>query len=132
MEVVCLILCLMLASQPFSHAFWVLTSLHLLSFLLKMFFIILISIAFFFLNGVNIFCRLQKYWCELYIMKSYNHIFIKICSSMKVSRLYISFIYAFFFTYRWYLFSISLTELSAVLVSVTVSTIQYSNAYHSI
>ena len=33
------------------------------------------------------------------------------------------------------LFSISLTELSAVLqevVSVTVSTIHYSNAYHSI
>ena len=28
----------MLASQPCSHAFWVLTSLHLLSFLLKMFF----------------------------------------------------------------------------------------------
>ena len=28
--------------------------------------------------------------------------------------------------------SISLTALSAVLVSVTVSTIQYSNAYHSI
>ena len=31
------------------------------------------------------FCILQKYWCKLYIMKSYNHIFIKICSSMKVS-----------------------------------------------
>ena len=28
----------MLASQPCLHAFWVLTSLHLLSFLLKMFF----------------------------------------------------------------------------------------------
>ena len=38
MEVVCLILGRMLASQPCSHAFWVLTSLHLLSFLLKMFF----------------------------------------------------------------------------------------------
>ena len=37
MEVVCLILGPMLASQPCSHAFWVLTSLHLLSFLLKMF-----------------------------------------------------------------------------------------------
>ena len=34
MEVVCLILVTMLASQPCSHAFWVLTSLHLLSFLL--------------------------------------------------------------------------------------------------
>ena len=32
----------MLASQPCLHAFWVLTSLHLLSFLLKMFFIILV------------------------------------------------------------------------------------------
>ena len=69
MEVVCLILGPMLASQPCSHAFWVLTSLHLLSFLLKMFFIILVSIIFF-LNGVIIFCRLQKYWCKLYIMKS--------------------------------------------------------------
>ena len=84
MEVVCLILGPKLASQPCLLAFWVLTSLHLLSFLLKMFFIILVSIVFF-LNGVNIFCRLQKYWCKLYyIMKSYNHIFIKICSSMKV------------------------------------------------
>ena len=46
MEVVCLILGPMLASQPCSHAFWVLTSLHL-SFLLKMFFIILVSIVFF-------------------------------------------------------------------------------------
>ena len=35
MEVVCLILGPMLASQPCLHAFWVLTSLHL-SFLLKM------------------------------------------------------------------------------------------------
>ena len=41
MEVVCLILGPMLASQPRSHAFWVLMSLHLLSFLMKMFFIIL-------------------------------------------------------------------------------------------
>ena len=37
----------MLASQPCLHAFWVLTSLHLLSFLLKMFFIIFdISVSF--------------------------------------------------------------------------------------
>ena len=58
MEVVCLILGPMLASQPCSYAFSVLTSLHLVSFLLKMFFIILVSIVFF-LNGVNIFvdCR---------------------------------------------------------------------------
>ena len=42
MEVVCLILGLKLASQPCLLAFWVLTSLHLLSFLLKMFFIILV------------------------------------------------------------------------------------------
>ena len=56
MEVVCLILCPMLASQPCSHTFWVLTSLHLLSFLLKMFFIILVSIAFFFSE-----------WCEYFL-----------------------------------------------------------------
>ena len=37
MEVVCLILGPTLTSQPCSHAFWVLTSLHLPSFLLKMF-----------------------------------------------------------------------------------------------
>ena len=50
-----------------------------------MFFIVLVSIVFS-LNGVNIFCTLQKYWCNLYYnMKSYNHRFIKICSSMKVS-----------------------------------------------
>ena len=55
MEVVCLILVTMLASRPCSHAFWVLMSLHLISFLLKMFFIILVSIVVFFLNGVNIF-----------------------------------------------------------------------------
>ena len=34
----------MLASQPCLHAFWVLASLHILSFLLKMFFIILVYI----------------------------------------------------------------------------------------
>ena len=55
MEVVCLILGPMLASQPCSHAFWVLTSLHLLSFLLKMFFIILVSIIFF------------SEWCEYFL-----------------------------------------------------------------
>ena len=44
MEVVCLILGPKLASQPRLLAFWVLTSLHLLSFLLKMFFIILVYI----------------------------------------------------------------------------------------
>ena len=44
---VCLILCPMLVSRPCSHAFGVLTSLHLLSFLLKMFIIILVSIVFF-------------------------------------------------------------------------------------
>ena len=38
MEVVCLILGPMLASQPCSHAFWVLTSLHLLSFYRKCFY----------------------------------------------------------------------------------------------
>ena len=58
-------------------------------------------------------------------MKSCNQKCIKMCSSMKVSLLYLCIDYHF----------ISLTELSAVLqeiVSVTVSTIQYSNGYHSI
>ena len=41
MEVVCLILGPTLTSQPCSHAFWVLTSLHLPSFLLKMFLLFL-------------------------------------------------------------------------------------------
>ena len=51
MEVVCLILGPMLASQPCLHAFWVLTSLHFLSFLLKMFFIILVVTINNFING---------------------------------------------------------------------------------
>ena len=42
------------ASQPCLHAFWVLTSLHLLSFLLEMVFIILVSIVFF-------------EWCEYFL-----------------------------------------------------------------
>ena len=42
MEVVCLILGPMLASQPCLHAFWVLTSLHVLSFYWKGFLIIYI------------------------------------------------------------------------------------------
>ena len=46
MEVVCLILGPMLASQPCSQAFWVLTSLHLLSFLLKMFLLFLFPLFF--------------------------------------------------------------------------------------
>ena len=41
MEAVCLILGPTLTSQPCSHAFWVLTSLHLPSFLLKMFLLFL-------------------------------------------------------------------------------------------
>ena len=57
MEVVCLILGPMLASQPRSHAFWVLMSLHLLSFLLKMFFIILVSIIFF----------SDSEWCDYFL-----------------------------------------------------------------
>ena len=100
MEVVCLILGPMLASQPCLHAFWVLTSLHLLSFLLFLF------PLFFVRNRVNILFSLQKYWCKLYHMKSYNCTFvckfIKICSS--VFCIIISIIYAFFFTYIYSLF----------------------------
>ena len=51
MEVVCLILGPMLASQPCSHAFWVLTSLHLLS--------------------ENVFC----YSCVLYV-RTCNHVHV--------------------------------------------------------
>ena len=76
MEVVCLSLGPMLASQPCLHAFWVLTSLHLLSFLLKMCFYYSCFHCFFFRNGVNILCRLQKYWCKLYHMKSYICTFV--------------------------------------------------------
>ena len=89
MEVVCLILGPMLVSRPCSHAFWVLTSLHLLSFLLKMFFYYSCFHCFF-SEWCGYFCRLQKYWCKLYIIsvKSYNHNWIK-----AVSLLYISIIY---------------------------------------
>ena len=46
MEVVCLILGPTLTSQPFSHAFWVLTSLHLPSFFIENVFIILSLLGF--------------------------------------------------------------------------------------
>ena len=62
-------------------------------------------------------------------MKSYNHKCIKICSSMKVSLLYLCIDYH----------SLSLTDdvysystVCSPTRSSTVSTIQYSNAYHSI
>ena len=44
MEVVCLILGPTLTYQPCWHGFWVLTSLHLPSFLLKMFLLFLLYI----------------------------------------------------------------------------------------
>ena len=123
MEVVCLILSSMFA---WSHAFgfW---HPYIFHFYWKCFF--MFPLFFFLLNGVNIFRRLQKYWCKLYIMKSYTHN----CNEGQ------SFVFmhwlSFSVTYKWCIFSISLAALSAVLqevVSVTVSTIQYSNAYHSI
>ena len=46
MKVVCFIFVRMLASQPCLNAFWVLTSLYLLLFLLKMFIIILVEMCF--------------------------------------------------------------------------------------
>ena len=58
-------------------------------------------------------------------MESYKNKCIKFCSSIKVSLLYLCIDYH----------SLSLTAPSAILqevVSVTVSTIQYSNGYHSI
>ena len=63
MEVVRLILGPMLVSKPCLLAFWVLTSLHLLSFLLKMFFIILVFIVFFFK------------WCEYFFVDCRNTIY---------------------------------------------------------
>ena len=70
-------------------------------------------------------------------MKSFNHKCIKVCSSMKVSLLYKSIIYeliiVLFHLQMMSILYISLTALSAVLqevVSVTVSTIQYSNDYN--
>ena len=132
MEVVCLILGPMLVSQPYLHPFWVLTFFH---FYWKCFLLLL----FVYLNGMNIFCRLKKYWCKLYTI--WNHSIINALKFVHQWRL-VACTYQLFmnwlscsFTYRWYLFSISPTELSAVLqevVSVIVSTIQYTNAYHSI
>ena len=125
-----LILVPMLASQPCSHAFWVLTSLHFFYFYRKCFLLFFFSLFFFWM--VWIFIVDCKNTGVSYII-SWNHtiiiIFIKICSSMKSVFLYIS---IFFFTYRWCPFSISLTALSAVQQEVIVSTIQYSNDYHSI
>ena len=68
MEVVCLILGPVLASQPCLHAFWDLTSL-IFPFIENVFFY---YSCIFFLNGVNIFCRLPKY-SYIIIMESYNH-----------------------------------------------------------
>ena len=67
MEVVYLILGPTLTSRPCSHTFWILTSLHPLRFLLKILFIILVSIEFF-SEWCEYFCRLQKYWSKLYII----------------------------------------------------------------
>ena len=77
MEVVCLIWGPMLATQPCSHAFWVLT--YLVIFIENVFYYSCFHF-FFFLNGVNIF--------------------IKICSSMKVSLC----------IYQLFMQSVSLTD----------------------
>ena len=113
------------------HAFWVLTSLYLLSFYWKCFYYSCFRI--FCLNGLNMFCRLQKYWCKLYII--WNH---SIMNALKLVHQWRSVLIIILFHLQMMsncLFSISLTELSTVLqeiVLVTVSTIRYSNAYHSI
>ena len=59
-EVVCLILATMLASHEFHENVFYYSRFH----------------CFFFLNGVNIFCRLQKYWCKLYMYIIRNHTII--------------------------------------------------------
>ena len=83
------------------------------------------------------FCRLQKYCCKFIYRIIWNPSALKLVHQWRWVLLYQLFLnwLSFSFPYRWCLFSISLTELSAVLqevVSVTVSTIHYSNAYHSI
>ena len=65
MEVVCLILGPTLTSQPCSHAFWVLTSLHLLSFywkwfLLFLFLIIFMELMLLLLLFVMFYCFIDK------------------------------------------------------------------------
>ena len=86
-----------------------------------------ISIVFF-LNGVNIFCRLQKYWCKLCII--WNHSIINFVHQWRSVYLWIDY-HSFSFADDVYCLFHSVTELSAVLQeveSVTVSTIHYSNA----
>ena len=132
MKVVCLILGPVLASQPCSMLFCFDVPKSAFIFIQNYF----CFHCFFFLNGVNLVLRLQKYCCKLYNYHEIiqHNIFLNICSSMKVSLLYISIIYAFFFTYRGCLFSISLTALSAVLVSAGVNhpVFQCLSSYHSI
>ena len=59
----------MLASQPCLHAFWVLTSLHLLSFLLKMSFIILVCIR----NSIDKYLPEFQSFQDLYFSNNYYY-----------------------------------------------------------
>ena len=71
MEVVCLILGLTLTSQPCSHAFWVLTSLHLSPFLLKMFLLFL----YIYRGPVDLL-----YHCVVVVAQWSEHCMLKACS----------------------------------------------------
>ena len=83
----------------------------------------------FFLNGLNIFCRLQKYWYKLYITS--NHSIINALKFVHQWRsvfcIYQLFYHSLSFTDDVY----SLFRADCSPVSVTVSKVYYSNAYHS-
>ena len=114
--------------------FWVLISLHL-KFLLQLecFFYYSCFHCFFFPDGVNIFCRLQKYWCKLYVI--WNHSIINalkfvhqwrsiFCIYALIIILYhLQMIYILYFTYS--------TVCSPTRSSVS-HCVKHSNAYHSI
>ena len=109
MELICLILGSMLVSGPYCHDFWVLTSLHLLLFLLKMYYYYFCFHCFFFWM---IWIFFGKFRCKLYIIV--NHTIISTLIFVHQWRSYQLFMnwLSFSFTYRWCLFSISLTALS--------------------
>ena len=95
---VCLILVTMLPSQHCLHAFWVLMSLHFLSFLLKMFFIILvynynyikahnfysylccILLCFLLCNSIMMLQRIQNIWLQCYSINSMTIISFQFCA----------------------------------------------------
>ena len=117
MEVVCLIFGPMLALFACFSGFDIPTSFFI--FVENVFLFLFLS--FFFLNDVNILfvdCRNTR--VSYNIMKSYNHIFIKICSSMKVSLVYIN-----------YLYILCLLQMMSILY-FTYSTVCSPSVYHCV